>query len=140
MESAILVPLILYVFLALIFLLLFYLEYSLMQSAAARAVVESLDEARQKESGSDAFLAQRMRERLESAMLFSDEIEVSAYKTGNRVVISMSAAEKIPYREVVSLTGTSRMELAQQIAVSMELPADYLRKQRLAKEAGKEEE
>ena len=140
MESAILVPLILYVFLALIFLLLFYLEYSLMQSAAARAVVESLDEARQKESGSDAFLAQRVRERLESAMLFSDEIEVSAYKTGNRVVISMSAAEKIPYREVVSLTGTSRMELAQQIAVSMELPADYLRKQRLAKEAGKEEE
>ncbi len=140
MESAILVPLILYVFLALIFLLLFYLEYSLMQSAAARAVVESLDEARQKESGADAFLAQRVQERLEGAMLFSDEIEVSAYKTGSRVVISMSAAEKIPYREVVSLTGTSRMELAQQIAVSMELPADYLRKQRLAKEAGKEEE
>lgn len=135
-ESVLLIPVIIYVLMFLLYLMFYYFEYGLVQSEAEQRIVPYLDEIRREGQEGIGSITEELERSLKDALFFARDVEVKTVSAGQYLQISIAAAERIPFGEIVSMLGTSTIWIEQQVTVVQKDPVDILRKEKLLEEEG----
>lgn len=133
-ESAILIPIILYVLLFVLSLLFYFLEMALIQAVTAQTVVMYKDELRTQEERDCSVLLEALSQELNHTLLFSDESQVSASANKNQLHIFVEVQERIPFHEVIGLIGSDSISIEHQVIISLKNSVEIARKRRLIEE------